>query len=232
MPVGEYNVNVTYTNGTKYGDMARNNLPLSVKKNDSYILDVTVNPAPYGENTTITVTGPANVTVTVSVDGVNYTVKLNESGVGEKVLNNLTAGKHEAIVNFTGNDNYTAKVDSTTFDIPKAASFANVTVTPVNEPGSDVTISVKVPEDATGQVNIKINGVDNLVNVEDGYANLTVKDVQPGDYDVVAKYLGDDNYNASAENATAFAVNKMNTTVKATPDVALLKMQLHLQSTR
>ena len=51
LPAGTYDVNVTYTKGSKYGDMYRDGLTLTVAKNDSYVLDVKVDKAPYNEVT-------------------------------------------------------------------------------------------------------------------------------------------------------------------------------------
>ena len=118
LSVGNHTVNVTYSGDERYAGK-NSSEKFGVDINSNYPLDVKVTPAPYGNDTVIDVTGPAGTNVTVNIDGVNHTVTVDESGKGQLVLNNLTAGKHDITVKYDGDENHTAKTDSTSFTIDK-----------------------------------------------------------------------------------------------------------------
>ena len=217
LPAGEYEVNVTYGNSTKYDPTENNGTKFTVDPQDKYPLGIDVVPAPYGENTTITITAPKDMDqVNVTIDGVTYLVDLTD-GVGSKTLNNLTAGKHEVIASFAGDENYTASDNTTTFDIPKAASHIDVIIdNKVFDAGDSVFVGVEINDDATGYVNINIDGVDHRVEIKDGKANYTLENAQPGKHNVTVTYDGDDNYNGTSAKE-GFTVDTFPTSVVVTP---------------
>jgi hypothetical protein len=187
---------------------------VTIAKDSNYDFKVVVSPAPFGDNTNITVTGPANTTVTVSVDGVNYTVKVNESGKGVLVLDNITAGHHKVTANFTGNDNYTSKEVTKDFDVDQKTPEIQVIVPsePV-APNTEQNVTIIVGKNATGKATVTIDGVQRTVNVTNGVAVVPLGKVQPGNHTITAQYMGDKNYTESAAVTNKFEVDKYNTTM-------------------
>ncbi|WP_458405094.1 right-handed parallel beta-helix repeat-containing protein, partial [Methanobrevibacter sp.] len=94
LAVGNYTVNVTYEANAPYADKNNTGNILTVKTNSSYSFIVDVIPAPFGEDTVINITGPAGENVTVTIDGVEETVTLDENGTAIIKRDNLTAGPH------------------------------------------------------------------------------------------------------------------------------------------
>ncbi|MBQ7699192.1 MAG: InlB B-repeat-containing protein [Clostridia bacterium] len=72
--------------------------------------------------------------------------------------------------------------------------------------GDDMVITVTLYGPATGLVTVSVNGVDHEVEVRDGGASLTLSDLEPDEYHVVASYAGDDDYSKD-QDTTQFRVH-------------------------
>ena len=194
LSVGNHTVNVTYSGDERYAGK-NSSEKFGVDINSNYPLDVKVTPAPYGNDTVIDVTGPAGTNVTVNIDGVNHTVTVDESGKGQRVLNNLTAGKHDITVKYDGDENHTAKTDSTSFTIDKVEpGVQEFNVTSPVDVGQPVNVTVKLPADATGTITVNVNGTKYTADVVNGVANISIPKLDDGTYDINITYSGDDNY--------------------------------------
>ena len=207
--VGSYDVNVTYTGDSKYADGKANDT-LTVKTNSSYEFNVDVTPGKYGENTTINITGPAGVNVTVSIDGVEQNVTLDENGTYVLTVNDLGAGAHNVTATIPDSVNYTSKSVTEKFTIDRQVPSMEIIVP--SQPiaaGSTANIVVKVGDNATGNVTVYIDNVRYEVSVVDGEAVLPINTTKAGTFSVTAQYLGDENYTSGANNtAQKYTVNK------------------------
>ena len=67
------------------------------------------------------------------------------------------------------------------------------------------TVLVVVPNNATGNVTIKVGDKQFNATVVNGTATVELVDVAPGDYEVDVTYSGDDNYNATSTKANITA---------------------------
>ena len=74
--------------------------------------------------------------------------------------------------------------------------------------GDDAVISVALPEDATGNVTVNVNGKNYTAIVKYGVASVTVPNLANGTYSVSVFYNGDDTY-MPMENSTKFTVSKV-----------------------
>ena len=83
--------------------------------------------------------------------------------------------------------------------------------------GVDAVITVKLFSDATGELTVTVNGKDYTANVVNGRATVSVSDLKAGTYDVVAKYSGDNNYNAAVATSS-FTVSKVDSTMDVAVD--------------
>ena len=73
--------------------------------------------------------------------------------------------------------------------------------------GDKVNITVTLPDDATGYVTITIGDNSQVVNLKNGIAQLNISNLEPGTYDVVVSYDGDDNYN-KVSNSSSFTIER------------------------
>ena len=174
----------------------------SMKIGESQVINITVN------NTN------ATGNVIVIVDGVNNTVPIT-NGAANFTIEALTSGNHSIVVIYEGDKNLNGNWTSATFEVGKLDAPINMTISN-STVGGKQTITVEVPENATGQVLIDINGQPYYANISDGKAVLELDTLPAGEYDVVATYLGDDTY---LRNSTSgkFNVTKNNSTLEIAP---------------
>ena len=179
---GDDNYNIV----TENGDFKVNKIDSSVAVN--------VNNIKVGEELTITVNVPSDATgdVTVSVDGKEYNVAI-ENGKAVKTIADLKANDYTVTVKYSGDNNYNAAVAASSFTVSKVDSTMDVTVNDIVF-GGDLTVDAVLPDDATGEVVITVNGVDYHVAIENGKATGTISGLAAGDYTVAIKYVGDDKY--------------------------------------
>ena len=179
---GDDNYNIV----TENGDFKVNKIDSSVAVN--------VNNIKVGEELTITVNVPSDATgdVTVSVDGKEYKVAI-ENGKAVKTISGLKADDYTVTVKYAGDNNYNAAVVASSFTVSKVDSTMDVTVNDIVF-GGDLTVDAVLPDDATGEVVITVNGVDYPVPIVDGKATGTIGGLAAGDYTVTVKYAGDDKY--------------------------------------
>ena len=179
---GDDNYNIV----TENGDFKVNKIDSSVAVN--------VNNIKVGEELTITVNVPSDATgdVTVSVDGKEYKVAI-ENGKAVKTISGLKADDYTVTVKYAGDNNYNAAVATSSFTVSKVDSTMDVTVNDIVF-GGDLTVDAVLPDDATGEVVITVNGVDYSVPIVDGKATGTIGGLAAGDYTVTVKYAGDDKY--------------------------------------
>ena len=179
---GDDNYNIV----TENGDFKVNKIDSSVAVN--------VNNIKVGEELTITVNVPSDATgdVTVSVDGKEYKVAI-ENGKAVKTISGLKADDYTVTVKYAGDNNYNAAVAASSFTVSKVDSTMDVTVNDIVF-GGDLIVDAVLPDDATGEVVITVNGVDYHVSIENGKATGTISGLAAGDYPVTVKYVGDDKY--------------------------------------
>ena len=204
---GVHNITVIYSgdethenetvNATVY--IPKHATPISVNVIDIYVGDVA--------KINVTVPDGATGKVRIEIDGKEYFSEI-DNGVARFEIENLTAGVKTVYVSYVGDNNYTGNHTSGNFTVLKHASTVTATANNVTV-GENVTITVTVPNDSTGQVLIDIEGVGQYyVNVTDGTGSITIPNIPYGDYAVNVTYVGDDKYLGSS-NTASFKVSKV-----------------------
>ena len=194
LAAGTYDFTAAWAGNDNYnavGDSGK----FSVAKVDS-IIDVAVSDIKVGEDAVISVKllSDATGSVTVTVNGKDYTETV-VNGVANVKVADLKAGTYDVAVKYSGDNNYNAAVAASSFTVSKVDSTMDVTVNDIVF-GGDLTVDAVLPDDATGEVVITVNGVDYPVPIVDGKATGTIGGLAAGDYTVTVKYAGDDKYTA------------------------------------
>ena len=210
LAAGDYPVTVKYVGDDKYTgvEVAEG---VNVAKAQP-VLGVVIADVDYGNGFVIeaTLTGvnsaPLSGNVIVTVAGKEYIVEVTD-GKGIFTGDKLAAGTYGFAAAWAGNDNYNAVVENGDFKVNKIDSTVAVNADDIKV-GENVTVTVNVPTDATGDVIIIVDGVDYTVAIENGKAVKTIADLKANDYTVTVKYSGDNNYNAN-QNTTEFTVSKI-----------------------
>ena len=192
LAAGTYDFTAKFAGSDNYNDVSDSG-KFSVAKVDSAI-GVAVKDINVGENAVISVKllSDATGSVTVTVNGKDYTETV-VNGVANVKVADLKAGTYDVAVKYSGDNNYNAAVATSGFTVSKVDSTMDVTVNDIVF-GGDLTVDISLPDDATGEVVITVNGVDYHVTIENGKATGTIGGLAAGDYTVSVKYAGDDKY--------------------------------------
>ena len=176
------------------------------------VLGVVIADVDYGNGFVIeaTLTGvnsaPLAGNVIVTVAGKEYTVKVTD-GKGIATGDRLAAGTYAFAAAWAGDDNYNIVAENGDFKVNKVDSSVAVNVNNIKV-GEELTITVNVPSDATGDVTVSVDGKEYKVAIENGKAVKTISGLKADDYTVTVKYAGDNNYNEATADAE-FSVSKI-----------------------
>ena len=210
LTAGYHTVGVKYDGDDKYNDVVVDGFVIVDKAQP--VLGVVIADVNYGNEFAIeaTLTGvnstPLNGNVIVTVNGKFYVVNVTD-GKGTLTGVKLAAGTYGFTAVWAGNDNYAAVDENGDFKVNKLNSTVAVNADDIKV-GENVTVSVNVPSDATGNVIVTVDGKDYTVAIVDGKAVKTIADLKANNYTVTVKYSGDNNYNPN-QNTTKFTVSKI-----------------------
>ena len=210
LAAGDYTVTVKYAGDDKYTgvEVAKG---VNVAKAQP-VLGVVIADVDYGNGFVIeaTLTGvnnaPLSGNVIVTVAGKEYTVKVTD-GKGIATGDKLAAGTYAFAAAWAGDDNYNIVTENGDFKVNKIDSSVVVNVNNIKV-GEELTITVNVPSDATGDVTVSVDGKEYNVAIENGKAVKTISGLKADDYTVTVKYAGDNNYNEATADAE-FSVSKI-----------------------
>ena len=215
LPAGKYSLDVETIVGSNYASV-RKTIDLTINKANSS-LDISDKEFAYASEAVI------NAVTEYSTDDViarltdenNTEIAVTVSG-DSITLPKLNTGIYTLTVTTNPDENHTNVSKSVTITISKITPAMNVVVEPaVNITAKDdVTLTVSLPSDATGEVTVKVNGkkVDFISANETIIINLNNK--ATGDYVVDITYSGDKNY--ESDSATKeFTISKAETSITA-----------------
>ena len=194
-----------YNNASTTVDIIVNPAPKPGK--DNLTIGASAEPITVGDNATIVVTGLENATgdISVIVKGETYTAHIMD-GEATVTIPGLTENV-VAIVNYAGDDIYNPA--STTVNITVSPKGKENTTIVIDAPsqateGDNVTVSVTLPEDATGTVTIG----NNVVPVQNGAASAVLTNIPAGNNTVPITYSGNDKYNPIETNVNIMVNEK------------------------
>ena len=189
---GEYPVIVMTEAFGDYGEGINSTIVKISKLNPD--LNLNVSDAIIGEdvNVSANISG-ATGNVTFIIDGVENDVELID-GVAIYTIKNIVAGDHSIVAIYDGDAKNEAISNFTAFTLTKATPSVDVAIGDLKL-GEDATVTVTITN-ATGKVNIIIDGVESAADLVDGIATATISKVTVGTHTVVASYAGDAKNNA------------------------------------
>jgi hypothetical protein len=199
LEVDNYTVTAKYLGDDKY-EPSEGSAEFSVNKAVSNIQVID-----HG-NGTVVVVVPENATgsVTINVDGKEFTADVVD-GIAEVNLDNVTPGEHVANVTYSGDGSHEGASVNVNVTAPKYETPMDVKAVDINVGDTEV-ISVTIPDDATGNVTVEIDGIKQIVEVHDGVITITIDNLTAGNKTAIVSYSGDDNYspNSTTVDFTVF----------------------------
>ena len=224
---GEHEVNVTYKGDGKYSAKDKNGTKFRVTGTSVYDIKINVESHPYGEYSIINVTVPRDVenNVTITVDGVPYSVKANTTtGIATLRLNNLSGGLHAVIASYPGDMEYDARSNSTTFTVARASTTIDVKFTTPKFVGDNVIVNVELNQKVNGTVTLHVDNNNYTVYVKNGKGSYNIGDLINKTYSISASFAGDVNFTGSASAVKHLAVNKIPTNLTVTLSEAVIRV--------
>ena len=134
----------------------------------------------------------SNAIVSYEIGDIKANVTTDENGN----FNIPCVANGDALIKFEGNIAYYTSNKTFKFNgaYKPESPKANITIPDV-KPGENATIDVKLPENATGNVTVKVDGeIIATVPVVNGTASIALDNLTPGAHFIETSYSGDDNY--------------------------------------
>ncbi|WP_298521340.1 Ig-like domain repeat protein [uncultured Methanobrevibacter sp.] len=203
---GDHEIEIVYSGDGKHSNATANStINVSNVKTSTQVEVSNIN---VGEKAIVKVTVDPKATgeITIEIDGVKYTKEVR-NGAATFEVENLTAGEKSVFALFNGGEDYRESYASAQFNVSKVKTSFNVTVNDVHV-GENVTVTITLPDDATGQILIDIDGIGYYANVTDGVATAYIPYLPSGTYDVNMTYSGDEKY-VLGSNRTSVKVQKL-----------------------
>lgn len=204
--VGDNNIIVIYSGDDKYVNKSSESI-LTAEKVELDITNETLNvETPEGTvNPEFSIALPNDATgnLTVIVDNKTYTQEL-VNGSAKITVDDLTPGDYNATVTYNGDDKYDAITTTINLTVPKVDVPVNNNTLVTDTPNGTTTpeFTINLPNDATGNLTVTINGKNYTQELVNGSAKVTIPNLTPGDYNATITYSGDDKYDPIVSNAT------------------------------
>lgn len=205
LDAGNHLIKIVYQGDKNYLSDSKN-VTVSVKK------DISEDERKVSENilegTTsleFTVNLPADATgnFTVYVDGTPYVKELVDGAASIKV-ENLNVGNHIISTSYSGDNDYKGfESEAYSLNVPKASIVGGDNVFSTNSPqGSDSpSYSIKLPDDATGELTVVVDGKYTYSgSISNGVASVNVAKLSPGKHSIQLTYSGDAKYKGITKN--------------------------------
>ncbi|WP_407378953.1 Ig-like domain repeat protein, partial [Methanobrevibacter sp.] len=214
--------------------MDNNGIIYAVADKTLYALGFDSNLTVDGEN--VTVFDNEIITVTISAEG-NVTISFNgeetevpvENGTATLDLGKLPAGTYTVSVTYDGDGiTYGPAFAETTFEIIKADVEITEDIVASVE---NSTLTLTLPEDATGIVLAKVDGKGYYAEVENGTAVIEIPALAAGNYTVDITYLGDDNYNNASLTTELEVPELLDAELEADVDETVITVNINENAT-
>ena len=197
---GEHIIDVIYSGDGKYLSNEES-MTLMIHKAESSLM---ADSAEINENETLILTVFTNVDATgiILVDiGDNRYYGEISSGRAALSISGLKSGQYRAKITYPGDEKYTNQTMTVTVKVNSVQPVTpNISINGLKNirVGENETISVILPEDASGRVTLFVDGKKfreaDLVN---GIANVLLTGLSSGNHTVMAIYSGDEKYSSA-----------------------------------
>ena len=205
---GNYTITTTYNGNNKYTPKTLNTTT-NIKKDGNYTINTIID-----DNNNIIVELPKDATgnITATTETEKYNIPI-QNGKATIPTSNLEPGNHTIEIQYPGDNKYTAKSTTTNLNIPKIDNYtANLTT------DKDNNIILELPEDATGNTTLYINGKKTkTVNIT-GSKTILLTELNPGNYTIKVIYNGNNKYTPKTLNTTINIPKINNYTINTTID--------------
>ena len=210
---GNYTATLTYGGDLRYSK-ATTEIRFEVPKillqfNDSNLI---ISKLDDGIIVDVTLPGDARGDIVISVNGTNYTSKLN-GGVASLKVTGLAPENYQSTVTYAGSDKYEAVSKIFRFSIGMVEVSFNDTTLSVMSPSPQPVVNVEFDKAVTGNITVTVNNKEFINELIDGSCSVEITGLNPGNYSATVAYSGDAKYGAT-EKTIQFEVPKITATLE------------------
>ena len=201
LAAGTHTVSVKYDGDINYNG-AENSTEVSVSGAEIPVSEDSISDSGNSSVYSISLPGDASGTLTVRIDGKNYTAKLL-NGKAAVDVDNLAPGNYTVEIDYSGDGKYSSVSKTTKLEVPKVKTKTNETIDiDVSDDSNSSSFSINLPDDATGTLTVSVDGVNYTARLISGKATVDVENLSKGNHDVVVTYSGDSRYSPIAKYST------------------------------
>ena len=178
-------------------------------------ISVSIVDVKYGDDAVIDVilSNPLTGNISLSLGNTTKTQLINGSKI-TFTISDLQAGEYPIVIKYSGDNIFNSSEINTKFRVNKFESSTIISVGEINV-REDVHLNITVPDDATGNVTVIVNDINETIEITNAKVEYTINYVTRGDYFIKAIYNGDNKYLPS-EADYSFEVDKLNSTINVT----------------
>ena len=209
LAAGEHSIVVVYDGDANY-KAAHDSAVLKVAKFASEV-SVAGGNVVVGQDAVIkvSVTDGATGVVMIEVAGAYYSLDLSES---DEISISLPVGEYSVVAKYMGDDKFDSSVSSPITVVVADKQVAHITIEAADvKVGENAEVTITLPSDATGFVNVIVDGKDigKLEIGENGTVKVQVASLKAGSHTIDVVYDGDDKYEQSS-SSKIITVAKLN----------------------
>ena len=204
---GSYNATVIYSGDSKY-DSATKIVGIDVPKIVIELNDDTLVIDSHNASSSVSIILPedATGTLTVTVDGKNYTGDLVD-GKATVSVEGLAPGSYNATVIYSGDSKYVSATRIVGIDVPKIVIELNDDTLVIDSRNASSSVSINLPEDATGTLTVTVDGKNYTETLVNGRATVNIQDLSDGAHNITVTYSGDSKYEPMTKNCVVNITN-------------------------
>ena len=213
VPIGNYTVNATYNGDNNYYPVTNSTDANVTEKTQTVLIIDLDNEKTYFINETVpikvTILPNAEGNITLYINGVPHVLPLEHEGNSTFVNFNATElidGVNYVFATYDGTELYAPSWAQDSFNVTKYNATIGIDAADITYGDTEV-INITLPEDATGILNVTVNGTSYYVEIINGTASLPVSNLGVGEYNVTVRFNEDKKY-YNATNSRLFKVNK------------------------
>ena len=146
----------------------------------------------------------SNKTLAVIIDGESRTVATNDKGLAEVTVKYASSANHYVTVAFAGDDGYKSSIKSGKIVVSKKSSALTAPKATLKvKKSKKISVTLKSNGNAipNKKITIRVNGKTFSTKTNSkGVASIKVKIAKKGTFKYVARFAGDDAYNAASKS--------------------------------
>ena len=197
---GVHNVSVEYSGDNKYGS-AKNTTKFIIDYKKPSSLNMLIDNNTIGKPLSVVVLVEQDATgvIVLEIDGKNYTSGIN-GGVSEFTIADLNEGNYNIKATYDGDNKYDPSITNGKTSISKIKDYD----IDVKQAGKNITVSL--PKDAEGMVNVIIDGVKFTGNIVNGTITINPY-LALGSHNISIIYDGDNKYSSNEFHSEINLIN-------------------------